>query len=146
MCRRPYSCANLALGHGRAGGESQQQGKKSYRDVLVNTTALPANAVSHHRRGKRETRIEHRRGDQINVNMHERQGRDGRGVSGLLPPSRLHIGKNRFGRRETEEGEYSVWDKRRVGRRRSDARKVRRRMKFPRADEKIRPGARARSA
>ena len=29
-------------------------------------------------------------------------------MSGLLPPSRWHLGKNRAGRRETERGEYSL--------------------------------------
>ena len=71
---------------------------------------------------------------------------DGRGVSGLLPPSRSHLRKNRGGRRETEWGKYSVGEKRRVEGTESDARKKRRRRKrFRRAARKIRTDARARS-
>ena len=80
------------------------------------------------------------------MSKHQSRGGDGRGVSGLLPPSRWHLGKNRVGRRETERGKYSVWEKRRVEGRKSDARKKgRRRRKFRRAAQKIRTGARARS-
>ena len=35
---------------------------------------------------------------------------DGRGVSGLLPPSRWHLGKNQGERREKEIRKYSVWE------------------------------------
>ena len=59
--------------------------------------ALPADAVSHHRRGKRGARIEQRREDRTHVSKHQIRERDGRGVSGLLPHSRWHLGKNRAG-------------------------------------------------
>ena len=104
-------------------------------------TALPADAVSHHRRGKRGARIEQRREDRTHVSKHQSRKGDGRGVSGLLPPSRWHLGKYRAGRR----GKYSVWEKGRVEGRKSDARKKRRRRRFRRAAQKIRTGARARS-
>ena len=61
------------------------------------------------------------------MSKHQSWEGDGRGVSGLLPPSRWHLGENRARRRETERGEYSVWEKRRVEGRKSDARKKRRR-------------------
>ena len=47
--------------------------------------------------------------------------------------------------RETERGKYSVWEKRRVEGRKSDARKKRRRRRIRKAAQKIRTGARARS-
>ena len=67
-------------------------------------------------------------------------------MSGLLPPSRWHLGKNRAGRREAERGKYSVWEKRRVEWRKSEARKKRRRRRrIRRAAHKIRTDARATS-
>ena len=81
------------------------------------------------------------------MSKHQSREGDGRGVSGLLPPSRWHLGKNRAGRRETERrAKYSVWEKRRVEGRKSDARKKRRRRRrIRRAAQKIRTAARARS-
>ena len=80
------------------------------------------------------------------MSKHQSREGDGRGVSGLLPPSRWHLGKNRAGRRETERGKYSVWEKRRVEGRKSNARKKRRRRRrIRRAAQKIHTGARARS-
>ena len=113
MWRRPYSCAELALGYGRAGGDSQRQGKKFLADFF-NAAALPADAVSYHRLGKRGARIEQRREDRTHVSEHQSREGNGRGVSGLLPPSRWHLSKNRAGRRETEMGKYSGWEKRGV--------------------------------
>ena len=100
---------------------------KTFLAEFFNAAALPADAVSHHRRGKRGARIEQRKEDRTHVSKHQGREGDGRGVSGLLPPSRWHLGKNRDGRRETERGKYSVWEKRRVEWRKSDARKKRRR-------------------
>ena len=145
MWRRPYSCAELALGYGLAGGDSQRQGEKNPRGIF-NATALPADAVSHHRRGKHGARIEQRKEDRTHVSKHQSREGDGRGVSGLLPPSRWHLGKNRAGQRETERGKYPVWEKRRVEGRKSEARKERRRRRrIRRAAHKIRTDARARS-
>ena len=80
------------------------------------------------------------------MSKHQSREGDGRGVSGLLPPLRWHLGKNRAGRRETERGKYSVWEKRRVEWRKSEARKRRRRRRrIRRAAHKIRTDARARS-
>ena len=80
------------------------------------------------------------------MSKHQSKEGDGRGVSGLLPPSRWHLGRNRAGRRKTEREKYSVWEKRRVERRKSDARKKRRRRRrFRRSAQKVRTGARARS-
>ena len=107
---------------------------------------MPADAVSHHRRGKRGARIEQRREDRTHVSKHKNPEGDGRGVSRLLPPSRWHVGKARAGRRKTERGKSSVWEKRRVEGRKSDARKKRRkRRRIGRAAHKIQPCARARS-
>ena len=67
-------------------------------------------------------------------------------MSGLLPRSRWHLGKNWAWRRETERGKYSVCEKRREEGRKSDARKKRRRRRrVQRAAQKILTGARARS-
>ena len=79
--------------------------------VFFYAAVLPADAVSHHRRGKRGARIEQRRGDRTHVSYHLGREGDGRGVSGLLTPSRWHLGKNRAGRRETEVGKYSCLGK-----------------------------------
>ena len=80
------------------------------------------------------------------MSKHQSREGDGRGVSGLLPPSRWHLGKNRAGRRETERGKYSVWGKQRVERRKSEARKKRRRRRrIRRAAHKFFTGARSRS-
>ena len=87
-------------------------------------------------------RIEQRREDRTYVSRHRSREGDGRGVSGLLPPSRWQLGKNRAARRETERGKYSVWEKRRVDGRKSDARKKRHR-RIRRAAQKIRTAARA---
>ena len=124
---------------------ASDKAKKFLADFFY-AAALPADAVSHHHLGKRGARIEQRRKGQTHVGKHQSRGGDGRGVSGLLPPSRWHLGKNWDGRRETENGKYSVWEKRRVEGRKSDARKKRRRRRrFRRAAQKIRTGARARS-
>ena len=124
---------------------ASDKAKKFLADCF-NAAALPADAVWHHRRGKRGARIEQRRQDRTHVNKHQSREGDGRGVSGLLPPSCWHLGKNRAGRRETERGKYSVWEKRRVKGRKSDARKKRRRRRrIRRGAQKIRTGARARS-
>ena len=56
------------------------------------------------------------------VGKYQNPGGDGRGVSGLLPPSRWHVRKNQAGRREAEKREYSVSEKWRVEGRKSDAR------------------------
>ena len=67
-------------------------------------------------------------------------------MSGLLPRSRWHLGKKWTGRRETKRGKYSVWEKRRVKKRKSDARKNRRRRRrIGKTAQKIRTDARARS-
>ena len=100
---------------------------KNFLAEFVNAAALPTDAVSRHRRGKREVRIEHRKEDRSHASKHQSREGGGRGVSGLLPPSRRHLGNNRAGRRETERGKYSVWEKRRVEGRKLDARKKRRR-------------------
>ena len=119
---------------------------KKFLSDFFNAVVLPADAVSHHRRGKRGVRIEQRREDRTHVSKHQSREGYGRGVSGLLPPSRWHLGKNRAGRRETERGEYYVWEKLRVEGRRSDARKKRRgRRRIRRASQKIRTAATARS-
>ena len=107
---------------------------------------MPADAVSNHRRGKCGARIEQRREDRTHVSKHQSREGDGRGVSGLLPPSSWHWGKNRAGRRETERGKYFGWKKRRVEWRKSDARKKRRgRRRIRTAAHKICTDARARS-
>ena len=125
----PCSCVELALGYGQAGGDSQRKGKKFLAECF-NAAAVLADAVSHHRRGKREARIEQRREDQTHVSTHQSRERDGRGVSGLLPPPRWHLGKNRAGRRETDRGKDAAWAKRRVEWRKSDAQKKRRRRRI----------------
>ena len=96
---------------------------KKFLADFFNAAALPADAVSHHRRGMRGARIEQRREDRTHVSENQSREGDARGVSRLLPPSRWHLGKNRAGRRETKRGKYSVWEKRRVQGRKSDARK-----------------------
>ena len=102
------------LGYGRAGIVIKPQGKKILAEFF-NAAAFPADAVSHHLRGKHGARIEQRREDLTHVvSEHQSREGDGRGVSGMLPPSRWHLGKNRAGRRETERGKYSVWEKRKV--------------------------------
>ena len=83
---------------------------KTFLASFVNAAALPAGEVSRHRRGKRGARIEQRNEDRIHVSKHQSREGDGRGVSGLLPLSRWHLGKNRAGRREVERGKYSVWE------------------------------------
>ena len=124
---------------------ASDKAKKFLADFFY-AAALPADAVSHHRRGKRGARMEQRRKDRTHVSKPQSQEGNGRGVSGLLPPSRWHLGKNRAGRRETERGKYSVWEKRRVEWRKSEARKKRRRRRrIRRAASKIRTDARARS-
>ena len=113
---------------------------------IFNRAASPADAVSHHRRGKRGARIEQGIEDRAHVSNHQSLEGDGRGVSGLLAPLRWNSGKNRAGRRETETGKYSVWEKRRVEGRKSDARKKRRRRRrIRRAAQKIRTDVMARS-
>ena len=69
---------------------------------LFNAAALPADAVPHHRRGTRGARIEQRREDRTHVSKHQIREGDECGVSGLLPPSRWHLGKKRAGRMKTE--------------------------------------------
>ena len=119
---------------------------KKFLTEFLNAAVLPADAVSHRRHGKRAARIEQTREDRTHVSKHESREGDGRGVSGLLPPSRWHSGKNRAGRRETERGKYSVWEKRRVEWRTSDAREKRRGCRrIRRAARKIRTDAIARS-
>ena len=87
-----------------------------------------------------------RRKDRTPVSRHQSREGDGRGVSVLLAPSRWPIGMNRAGRRETDSGKYSVWEKRMAEGRKSDARKKRRRRRRTRrASQKLRTGARARS-
>ena len=83
---------------------------KNFLAEFFDAAALPADAMSHHRRGKRGARIEQRREDRTHVSKHQSWEGDGRGVSGLLPLSRWHLGKNRAGRRETERGKYSAWE------------------------------------
>ena len=64
-----------------------------------------------------------------------------------MPPSRWKIGKNRAGRRETERGKHSDWEKRKVEGRTSNARKKRRRRRtIRRAAQKLRTVARAKSS
>ena len=70
---------------------------KTFLAEFLNAAALPADAVSHHRRGKRGARIEQRREDRTHVSKHQSREGDGRHVSGLLPPSRWHLGKIRAG-------------------------------------------------
>ena len=113
--------------------------KKILAEFFI-AAALPADAVSHPRRG---ARIEQRRGDRTHVSKHQIWERDGRGVSGLLPHSRWHLGKNRAGRRETERGEHS--GKTEGGREEIGCSKERRRRRIRRAAHEIRTGARARS-
>ena len=92
-----------------AGAAVTASGKaKKFLGDFFNAAALPADAVSHHRRGKRGARTEQRREDRTQVSKHQSREGDGRGVSGLLPPSRWHLGKNRVWRRETKRGKYSV--------------------------------------
>ena len=119
---------------------------KTFLVEVSNAAALPADAVSHHRRGKHGARIERMKEDRTHVIKHQSREGDGRGVSGLLPPSRWHLGKNRAGRKETERGKYSVWEKRKVEWMNSEARKKRRRRRrIRRVAHKIRTDARARS-
>ena len=118
---------------------------KMFLSNCFNAAALPADAVSHHRRGKRGVRIEQRREDRTHVSKQQSREADGRGVSGLLPPSRWHLGKNRVERRETEKVKYSVWEKRRVEGRKSNGREKRRQTRIRRAAQKTRTDARARS-
>ena len=87
---------------------------KTFLAIFFKAAALPADAVSHHRRGKRGARVEQRREDRTHVSKHQSRDRDGRGVPRRQPPSRWHLGDNRTGRREKERGKYSVWEKRRV--------------------------------
>ena len=87
---------------------------KTFFAEFGNAAALPADAVSHNRRGKSGARIEKRRQDRTHMSEHQSREGDGRSVSGLLPPSRWQIGKNRGKRREAERGKYSVWENRRV--------------------------------
>ena len=82
---------------------------KKFLAELFNAAALLADRVSHHRRGKRGARTEQRREDRTHVSKHQSREGDGRGVSGLLPPSRWPLGKSRAGRRETKRGKHSVW-------------------------------------
>ena len=100
---------------------------KNFLAEFFNAAASPADAVSHHRREKRGASMEQRREDGTHVTKRQSREGDGRGVSGLLAPSRWHLGKNRAVRRETERGKYSVWEKRRVEWRKLEARKKRRR-------------------
>ena len=78
---------------------SSDKAKKIVAEFF-NAAALPADAVSHHRRGKHGVRIEQRREDRTHVSKQQSREGDGRGVSGLLPPSRWHLGKNRDGPRK----------------------------------------------
>ena len=112
---------------------------------FFNAADLPADALSRHHRGKRGARVEQRREDRTHVSKHQSREEDGRGVSGLLPPSRWHLGKNQAGRREAKRGKYSVLEQRRVEGRKSDARKKRRHRRIRRAAQKLRADARARS-
>ena len=108
--------------------------------------AFRADAVSHHRRRKRGVCIEQKTRGSNHVSKNQSRERDGRGVSGLLPPSGWHLCKNRAGRRKTERGKYSVWETRRVEERKSDAwKKRRRRRTIRRSAQKRRADARARS-
>ena len=86
---------------------ASDKAKKILADYFY-TAALPADAVSHHRRGKHGARIEQRGENQTYVDNHHRREGHGRGISELLPLSRWHLGKNRAVRRETERGKYSV--------------------------------------
>ena len=88
---------------------------KTFLAYVFTAAALPADSVSHHRRGKRGARIEQRREDRTHVSEHRIREGDGRGVSGLLPPSRWHLGKNRAWR--DAGGEILSLGKRRVERR-----------------------------
>ena len=49
---------------------ASDQAKKFLAEVF-NAAALPADAVSHHRRGKRAARIEQRKDDQTHVSKHQ---------------------------------------------------------------------------
>ena len=104
---------NKRLGMAGPAVTARDKARKIIADVFY-TAALPADAVSHHHRGKHGARIKQRRDNRTHVNKHQSREGHGRGVSELLPISRWHLGKNRAGRRETERGKYSVWEKRRV--------------------------------
>ena len=138
MWRRPYSCAELALGHGRAGGDSQRQGKKFLADCFY-AAALPADAVSHHRREKHAARIEQRREDRTHVSKHQSREGDGRRMSGLLPSS--HWQESGWAKGDGEGG-IACLGKTEGGR---DARKKTRRRRIRRAAHKIGTDARSRS-
>ena len=126
------------------GVTASEKAKKVVADFF-NAAALPADAVSHHRRGKHGARIEQRRDDRTHVSKHQSREGDGRGVSELLAASRWHLGRNRAGRRETEKGKYSIWEKRRVEWKKSEAGKKGRCRRIRRAAHKFRTDARARS-
>ena len=80
---------------------------KKFVAEVFNAAGLPADAMSRYHRGKRGARIEQRREDRTQVSKHQNREGDRRGVSGLLPPSRWHLGKYRAGRREIGRGKYS---------------------------------------
>ena len=54
---------------------------KNFLADFFNAAALPADAASHHRRGKRGARIEQRREDRTHVSKHQSREGDGRGVT-----------------------------------------------------------------
>ena len=70
---------------------------KQFLADFFTAAALPADAVSHHRRRMREARIEQRREDRTHVSKHQSREGDGRGVSGLLPPSRCTQARSGLG-------------------------------------------------
>ena len=63
---------------------------KKFLKYFFNAAAFPADAVSHHRRGKCGVHIEQGIEDRTHVSKHQSREGDGHGVSGLLPPSRWH--------------------------------------------------------
>ena len=138
MWRRPYSCAELALGYGRAGGDSQRQGKNVPRGLLLRSSLACGRSVASPPR-KRAARIEQRREDRTHVSKHQSREGDGRGVSGLLPSS--HWLESGWVKGDGKGGIVCL-GKTEGGR---DARKKTRRRRIRRAAHKLRTDARSRS-
>ena len=65
---------NERLGMTRPAVTASDKAKK-FLAIFLNAAALPADAASHHRRGKRGARIEQRREDRTHVSKH--QSREG---------------------------------------------------------------------
>ena len=76
---------------------------KTFLAEFFNAAALPADAVSHHRLGKRGARIEQKREDQTHVSKHQSRERDGR--VGTAAPFMLALWHEPGWAKGDEEGE-----------------------------------------